>query len=119
MKKIKSIISAGLVFTPFLALAQTAVTDLESLFQRLTEILNFTIPLLIAIAVIILIVGIIKYITAGDDEEGRKNARNLMIYGIIGLFVIISVWGLVAILEQTFDTGGGVVPIIPIGPSSI
>jgi len=64
---------------------------------------NAILPLLVGIAVLVLIVGIIRYITAGEDEEKRGKARNLMIYGIIGLFVMVSMWGLVFFLGSTFS----------------
>ena len=45
-----------------------------------------------------------------DDEakvlelmERRKKMKNLMIYGIIGLFVMVSMWGIVLVLTNTFD----------------
>lgn len=62
-------------------------------------------PLLISIAVIVFIVGVIKYVANGDDESKRTEGRNFMIYGIIGLFVMVSVWGLVGVLQGTFGIG--------------
>jgi glycerol-3-phosphate acyltransferase PlsY len=41
---------------------------------------------------------------AGGDEEKRTTGRNTMIYGIVAIFVILSVWGLVNILNGTFGT---------------
>ena len=38
-----------------------------------------------------------------DSEESKKaKGRNFMIWGIIALAVMVSVWGLVGILENTF-----------------
>ena len=67
------------------------------------NIIGYAIVLLIAIAVLVFIIGILKYIARGDEEEERKKAKNLMIYGIISLFVMVSVWGLVNILAETFE----------------
>jgi len=69
--------------------------------------------MVIAIAVIIFLWGVVSYITAGADEEKRATARSLMIYGIIGLFVMVSVWGLVAVLGRTFNVGQGGTPLTP------
>ena len=46
-----------------------------------------------------------KFILAAGSEEGRKEGRNIMIWGIIALFVIVSVWGLVQVLNNTFLGG--------------
>ncbi len=42
-----------------------------------------------------------QLINAGD-ETARTEARNIMIWGIIALFVMVSVWGLVNVLDDTF-----------------
>ena len=59
--------------------------------------------LLFAFAVIFFLYGIVKYISSNDDEENRKKSKNIMIYGIIGLFVMVSFWGIVNILINTFE----------------
>jgi len=38
-------------------------------------------------------------------EEKREEAKNTVLYGIIGLFVMISIWGLVNILTNTAGLG--------------
>src|SRR3989344_1356391 len=100
MKIIKKIIRFGLLALPF---AAGAVESANDLFNLIEEILGKLAPMLVAIAVIVLLVAIINYIRAGEDEEKREKAKSLMIYGIIGLFVMISLWGLVAILSGTFN----------------
>lgn len=100
------------MLTPFMALA---AQDVESLIDKILGIINLVIPLLIAVAVVIFLVGVVKYITAGASEESRKEARSVMLYGIIGLFVMVAVWGLVNVLVETFnlDTNIPMVPEIP------
>lgn len=68
-------------------------------------------PLLISISVIVFIVGVIKYIANGDDSGKREEGRDFIIYGLVGLFVIVSVWGLVGVLQGTFGLGN--TPFIP------
>jgi len=91
MKIIKKLIPFGLLALPF---AAGAVESINDLFNLTEEIINKLAPLLI---------GIINYIRAGDEEEKRDKGKNEMIYGIIGLFVMVSIWGLVAILSGTFN----------------
>jgi multisubunit Na+/H+ antiporter MnhB subunit len=62
------------------------------------------IPALITFAVVTLIYGVISYVIAKDDAAKEKG-RNVMIYGIVGLFVIVAMWGLVAVLRNTFLGG--------------
>ena len=76
---------------------------LWNLFYIVMDILSQVIILLVAFAVVFFLYGILKYITAGDDEDKRTKMKNVMIYGIIGLFVMISFWGIVNILINTFE----------------
>lgn len=71
------------------------------------DILSVVVVLLIALAVVFFLYGILKYITSGGDEERRKEGSKLMLFGIIGLFVMISFWGIVKILVNTFDLDDG------------
>ncbi len=81
-------------------------TDVFNILGIISSIFAIVIPLLVTIAVIWVIIGVIKYITA-DDDETQATARKTILHGIIAVFVIVSIWGLVAILNQTFDVGQG------------
>ena len=112
MQKIKSLIPVGLMLIPFAAGAEN-VENVEDIIGVVNSILNKLILLLIGIAVIIFSIGYIKYITAGEDPEKIAAGRNMMIYGIIGLFVMVSVWGLVNVISGTFDVGTGSILQVP------
>ena len=103
MKKILFGLSAflapvGVVF------AQTN-TNLFDVTDTIGALINTATTILVSIAVLILIYGIISYVIAGGDEEKQTKARSTIIYGVIGLFVIIAMWGLANILKNTFGTG--------------
>ena len=82
---------------------------LESLMFRLQQLLNSVIPVLIALGVVYFVWGVVQYVI-GDSEEAKKKGRDRMIFGIIGLAVIIGLWGLVFIVTNTFGLGTGVAP---------
>jgi uncharacterized membrane protein YidH (DUF202 family) len=87
-----------------------AVTDLKSLVQLLLSLLNSLVPLLIGAGVVAFLYGVLRYVTAGQNEEKMNEGKNLMIYGIIALFVMVSVWGLVGVLSSTFFGGSLSIP---------
>ena len=98
MKKFVYAGAAALAF-PFLALAQTvnSVQDLASFILNLIN--NVATPLIFAIAFIVFIWGIVRYfIFGGNDPKKQAEGRQLMIWGIVGFAVMLSVWGLVHIL---------------------
>ncbi len=88
-----------LYFTPFLALAQT---DATTVLGKIGDILNTIIPLIIGLAFVFFLWGVFQY-TTKESSEDKAKAREYIIYGIIGLFVMLAAWGLVNVLTQTFD----------------
>ena len=123
--KIAGLSSLGLALTPFLALAQTTCLptgDIGFVFCKIGSLLNAVVPVLIALGVVYFIWGVVSYVI-GSDEEAKKKGRDKMIYGLIGIVVIVSIWGLVSILKNTFNlstssTGTVQVPCIPIPPNT-
>jgi len=102
MKKI----IAGLLIVmaaPFMANAAT-VTTLGQLLAVFADIVNALLPFIIALAVLFFVWGVFQFVASAGDEEKRTEGRNKMIYGIIGIFVMVSVWGLVNLLKGTFAT---------------
>ena len=99
---VKGAAVAGSVL-PFLALAQTTA---GSILGVIGGFINALIPILIAAALAYFIYGVIKFIMASDADK-KKDARGIVINGIIGLFVIVSVWGLVGVIQSTFGVGTG------------
>jgi len=73
---------------------QNFVTSLNN------EIINPIILVLSSLAVIIFVFGMAKFVLQSDDEEGRKKGKDLMIWGTLGLFVIFSVFGILALLKD-------------------
>jgi len=66
---------------------------------------KFVIPFLFALALVMFLAGVLKYVKNGDNEEAREAGRGLMLFGIIALFVMTAVWGLVRIVFTTIFGG--------------
>lgn len=105
MKKSIAFITASASFLPMIAFAQSG-TQIYSIIGIVQNILNFIVPLIITLGIIYFIYGVVGYATA-KDEEKRKESREIMIYGIIGLFVIVSIWGLIRFLGSATGVGQG------------
>lgn len=60
------------------------------------------------IAVIIILFGGFKWMTAGGNEEKVGEARKLMVQGIIGLIIILAAWGIASfVVEAIFSATSG------------
>jgi len=81
------------------------LTTFQSVVSCTLAIINSIIPIIIAITVVWIIWSAFN-LTKSDGEESRKEWRNAILYGIVGLFVMVSVFGLVNILTGTFGFGG-------------
>ncbi len=84
--------------------------------QTILYIINgVLIPLIFAISFITFLWGIYKYFIAqGDSAEGQEKGKQLILYGIIGFAVMVSLWGLVNIVASTFGLTGQTAPQIPL-----
>ncbi|KKS14680.1 MAG: hypothetical protein UU71_C0021G0003 [Parcubacteria group bacterium GW2011_GWB1_41_6] len=99
MSKIKKILFWAISVSPVLVLA----ADIKSnVITPLQGILDALIPLLMVAAFVVFLWGIIKFITSGGDEEKKKAGKSLIIYGLIGLFVMVAVWGIIKLVQGTF-----------------
>jgi fumarate reductase subunit D len=72
------------------------------------------VPLMITLATVYFLWGVLSYIMAAGDEKKLTEARYYILYGLIGLFVIVAMWGLVSIITNTFINSGGGMPKGPI-----
>lgn len=121
-KKLIGLSSVALGFAPFLALAQNArscdyvqLGTIQSIICKIGNILDTLIPILVVLGVVYFIWGVITYFI-GNDEEAKAKGRMRIIYGIIGLVVIVAMWGLVGIVTRTFDLNGSANVNIPTVP---
>lgn len=81
----------------------------NDVISRLISIGNVVIYLLIGFAVLYIVYVTVMYFIKGKEgDESRHEAGMRILYGIVGLFVILSLWGLVNILINTFNTDNNV-----------
>lgn len=73
-------------------------------------ITNSIVPLFMTVATVAFMWGMITYFLNPDNEEKRKSGKSYMIWGLVGLFVMVSMWGIVAIFNNTFHLGTPVIP---------
>jgi hypothetical protein len=110
-------ISSGVLAALALPLVTSAATinnisDLGSFI--INTINNIIVPVLFAIAFIVFLWGAFDtFILGATSEEVKERGKNLMLWGLIGFFVMVSVWGLVNLLTGTLNFGNNT------GPSSV
>jgi phosphotransferase system glucose/maltose/N-acetylglucosamine-specific IIC component len=92
-----------LVTFPQIALAQDPT--FKSVIYDLTGLLRSLVPVLVGAALLVFIGGLAQYVFQAGDQGAVETGKNRMIAGVVGLFVIATVWGLVQIVGATFGLG--------------
>lgn len=111
----KKFLVAVVAFLPGLSMAQDGdFSSVQNAVISITDLIDRMIPLVIGIALLLFLIGVLKYVTAGGDEEARAAARGMIIFGIIALFVMTAVWGFVNILKSSIFGGGDVTTSPPL-----
>ncbi len=89
-----------------------------SIQQLGTTILQFmeriVVPFIMTLALLAFIWGVLHYIRHGGEDAEREQGRQFMLWGIIGLAVMVSVWGLVRMLTNTIGVPLGIPSLNPI-----
>ena len=76
-------------------------------------VLNPVIILGFVVATIVLFYGIAKFIWSADSDKNREEGKQSILYGIVGLFVMFSVYGIINFILTTFEIpppSGGLLP---------
>lgn len=107
----KRIILAAIVLVPGLAYAQS-LSNLETLLRSIGRLISLALPIVVAIALLAFFWGLVKFIFAG--EEAKKEGQHLMIWGLVALFVMVSVWGIIGFFQRELNlpstTSPGTIP---------
>ena len=106
MKKGLRAVRASIVGAASLALPLStfaAGTNIKDIVLTIKSLMDLGIPILITLALIYFLYGLAEYIFKANDVDTRTEGRERMIQGIIALFVMSTVWGLVGVISNTFN----------------
>ena len=108
----KKVILATLALAPALAFAQT-LGNLETLLRSIGRLVDIALPVVVAIALLAFFWGLVKFIFAQGDETAKTDAKKIMLWGLIALFVMVAVWGLIRFIGTALGIGQGDTIIVP------
>ncbi len=114
MKKL--VVSVGSFLAPVLAFAQTPnLTGLQAILTFIATTVRTLIPIVFGLAIVFFFWGLVTFLRAAGDPKAQEAGRNQMIWGVIAIAVMISIYGLVAWLQTTFGVQNittGAVPTV-------
>lgn len=107
------------IFLIFPIVVSAQINTFKDLLTAIMSLIALLIPLAYGLALLFFLWGIAKFIFKAGDEKAKEDGKRLMVWGVIALFVITSIWGIIAVFR--YDLLG--IPtrnmISPPGPSPI
>ena len=81
--------------TPGVYSIQYTTNKINNLAKNITTILNNIITVLGLVAVIVIIIGGVNYMSSTGDPAKVKKAKDTILYGIIGLIICVLAFAIV------------------------
>ena len=105
MRRLRKFLPLVIAFFPGVALAAPAT--FQALVLRAVYIMDLVVPVLVTVAFVIYLYGIAQSISAmGDAKKRTEKLKGFYFNGLVILFVMVSIWGILAILKNTLYVAG-------------
>lgn len=104
-----SALACGFLCVP--ATTYAAFDGIKGLIRESHQIVNSLIAITVACAVLVFFWGLAKFIKNAADSDSHKEGRQFMIWGIVALFVMTSVWGLVEYINRALRIPDSGIPV--------
>jgi uncharacterized membrane protein YidH (DUF202 family) len=79
-----------------------AYADVNTLVQKVNKvILNPLIVLMFAIALMYFLYGVFEFLTNTEDVEKRADGKTHMLWGVVGMFIMMAVFTIMSIITNT------------------
>ena len=111
----KKVILVTLALAPMFAFAQSTgrFGNIKTLVEGIGDIIDVALPIVVGLALLAFFWGLVKFIFAQGNEEAKGEGKKIMLWGLIALFVMVAVWGLVRFIGSALgisDFGGTITP---------
>lgn len=72
-----------------------------NLLQKIiVQIINPVIVILVTLALVVFIWGIVQMIYGANNEEKRTQGKKHLLWGLVGLFIMLTVKGLLSLIQN-------------------
>ena len=77
------------------------LSDLITTAQSLVQ--DYLIPIAFALCLLYFFWGIAQYIRGAGDEKAVEEGRRIMVWGVVALFIVFSIWGIIGFIKDEFN----------------
>ncbi|MFA5876891.1 MAG: hypothetical protein WC880_00840 [Candidatus Paceibacterota bacterium] len=105
----KKIIGATFISAMALVPVSTfaAASTIQEVLRNLNLPLQLATTLVVMLALLLFFWGLAMYVFGSSNDEKRKKGVPMMIWSIVALFVMLSIVGIINMLQATLQVGGG------------
>jgi hypothetical protein len=93
------------VFVPAITYCEP-LGGIKGLLNAVKDLVKSAIPLAYGLCILFFFWGVGRFILSAGDQNELKKSKGIIIYGIIGIFVVSSVFGIVALLQSILGIKG-------------
>lgn len=91
----------------------TAGSKLTEVVADINTIVKALIPIVFALGILAFFWGLVLYIFSQGNEEKKKDGKGIMLWALVALFIMASVWGIIGLAQRTLDIRPGDQPTTP------
>ena len=59
------------------------------------------IMLLVLFGIVVFVFGVVEMLVKGEDAEARSKGKMHMLWGVVGIFIMLSAWGIIYVISNT------------------
>lgn len=84
------------------AIYDYGISSLQDIINSSGCVIQSAVKVVVPLALLVFLWGLAKFILVAGDEKEKERGKNIMVWGVIALFVMVSIWGLVNLLQSNF-----------------
>lgn len=106
MKNILKALFFLVFLSPFVAKAQTdAISIATTILGQIKGVVSLALPIVFSLAILAFFWGIAKYVFS-QSSESKMEGKGVLVWSLIALFVMTSLFGIISLAQDTFGVGG-------------
>jgi hypothetical protein len=82
--------------------------NFKELVAYVIDLINLLLPVIVGLSLLVFFWGLVKFLYRAGDAKSHAEGRNLMIWGIIALFVMLSYYSLISIFSHDLGFSGSI-----------
>jgi len=71
--------------------------------ERIVVLINNFVGVIVMVAMIIFFIGLVRYIYRAPNPKAKKYGRDMIVWGLLTMFVMISIWGILRLAQESLS----------------